>query len=454
MTAKQLFGTDGIRGPVGGNAVNPEFMLKLGWAVGKVLCHQPGDKVLIGKDTRISGYMIESALEAGLSAAGMHVRLLGPLPTPGIAYLTKTLRAAAGIVISASHNPYFDNGIKFFSSEGQKLTEEVEQAIAKTMGEPMQMVASAYLGKAGRIDDAVGRYAEFCKQSFAPSLTCSGLKVVLDCAHGATYQVAPIVFTELGAEVITIGNTPDGLNINLDCGSTHPAQLQQAVLAHQADVGIAFDGDGDRLIMVDHQGRLVDGDQCLYVMVAHALHKQEKVSGVVGTLMSNQGLVKSLQDLGVELVRANVGDKYVLAALHERGWLMGGEPSGHLLHLGKSSAGDGIIAALQILLAMVEQKKSLAELCAGMAKFPQLLINVAVTHSATEVVRSEVVQAAVTNAQAKLGDRGRVLIRPSGTEPLVRIMVEAEEAAQAKSIADRLHEVVEHEASLYQCASK
>jgi phosphoglucosamine mutase len=436
------FGTDGIRGPVGGDTINPEFMLKLGWAVGKVLCQKPGDRVLIGKDTRISGYMLESALEAGLSAAGMSIQLLGPLPTPGIAYLTRTLRAAAGIVISASHNAYGDNGIKFFSGAGAKLTAAHELAIEAAMHQPMTMVDSAELGKAERIEDAVGRYAEFCKQTVPEGFTCAGLTVVVDCAHGANYQVAPIVLSELGAKVIIIGAEPDGLNINEGYGSTHPERLQQAVLSEQADVGIAFDGDGDRLIMVDHHGCVVDGDECLYVMVAHALNCLQEVPGVVGTAMSNEGLVQTLSRLGVDFYRADVGDKHVLKALQARDWLMGGEPSGHLIHLGKTTTGDGLIAALQVLQAIVETGCSLADLRASMTRFPQVLINVAVAADAAALVASDRMVQAVSHAQSMVGAAGRVLVRPSGTEPLVRVMVEGEDSVLTKNTAEELASVI------------
>ncbi len=431
-----VFGTDGIRGRTGGKVINPESILKLGWAVGKALCQQPGNKILIGKDTRISGYMLESALEAGLSAAGMNIQLVGPLPTPGIAYLTKTLRASAGIVITASHNPYWDNGLKFFASNGGKLTEDDEKRVISQLSQPLTMVDSALLGKAERIDDARGRYAEFCKQSFPDDLSLSGMTIVVDCANGATYQVAPSVFAELGARVITLGGAPNGLNINLECGSTQPKALQQAVLKHQADVGIAFDGDGDRLIMVDHRGDLVNGDSCLYVMATHALKMDEAPVGVVGTQMSNEGLVRTLAEKDIGFYRAEVGDKYVLSALQSRGWQMGGEPSGHLIHLGKTTTGDGIIAALQVLRAMCESDRSLHELCADLNVFPQVLINIALSSGDLERMQTEAFSQLMKKSQKKLSGRGRVLVRLSGTEPVVRVMAESDDANLTQKVAE------------------
>lgn len=439
MTRK-YFGTDGIRGKVGEFPITPEFVLKLGWAVGRVLARGDGGKVVIGKDTRISGYMFESALEAGLSAAGVDILLLGPMPTPAIAYLTRTLHADAGIVISASHNPFEDNGIKFFSSDGTKLPDEVEQAIEAELDKPMEMAPPASLGKARRVTDAGGRYIEFCKSTFPNTLDLKGITVVIDCANGATYHVAPDVFRELGAKVLLMAAEPDGLNINVDCGSTHPGQLQEAVLKQGADLGIAFDGDGDRVLMVDHEGNLVDGDELLYI-IATARNSSEGIPGVVGTLMSNLGMEHALKQAGIGFVRAKVGDRYVMEKLKQYGWSLGGEGSGHLICLNCTTTGDGIIAALQVLRAIVEQGKSLVELKSGMSKYPQALINVRLNERC-DVMGLPAVQEAVKQAETELAGRGRILLRPSGTEPLIRVMVEGEDATLVGQLAEQLAETV------------
>jgi phosphoglucosamine mutase len=439
--SKKYFGTDGIRGRVGEYPVTAEFMLKLGWAAGRVLGTSSGDRVIIGKDTRISGYMFESALEAGLSAAGVDVRLLGPMPTPAIAYLTRTLHACAGIVISASHNAYADNGIKFFSGAGTKLPDDVEHAIEEELDREMVTVDSSRLGKAERVPDAAGRYIEFCKSTIPLTLSLKGLKIVVDCAHGATYQVAPSVFDELGAEVVAIGVDPDGLNINQDCGSTNPELLREIVLDHQADVGIALDGDGDRVIMVDHRGDLVDGDELLFIIAMSRQKEGTLNGGVGGTLMSNLGLEHALQSHDIAFSRANVGDRYVLELLKQNSSMIGGESSGHIICLDRTTTGDGIVSALQVLAAMVKSGKSLYELKAGMNKYPQRMINVPVTGK-VDLDSSPVVQDAIRSAEQRLAGRGRVLLRPSGTEPLVRVMVEGEDAAQVSEEADNLASVV------------
>lgn len=439
---KRYFGTDGIRGRVGSAPIIPEFMLKLGWAVGTAFRHHGACRVIIGKDTRISGYMFESALEAGLSAAGAHVQLLGPMPTPAIAYLTRTFMADVGIVISASHNPFYDNGIKFFSSVGSKLPDSLELEIERLVDEPMTVVDSALLGKVSRVEDASGRYIEFCKSSVPTSTSFKGLKVVLDCAHGATYKVAPSVFRELGADVRVIGASPDGLNINADVGSTHLAALRSAVVAEGADLGIAFDGDGDRVLMVDQSGNEVDGDQLLYI-IALDLHERGLLrGGVVGTLMTNLGLELAMKARGVEFVRANVGDRYVMAELRQREWILGGESSGHIVCLHHTSTGDGIIAALQVLKALQRSGLSLEQACAGMQKCPQKLINVRYAPGAGSPLEQQAVKDAVSQAEARLGDAGRVLLRLSGTEPLVRVMVEGQDAAQVEHEAAALADVV------------
>ena len=423
MTVRKYFGTDGIRGQVGQSHINPEFMLKLGWAVGRVLANGHRTKVVIGKDTRISGYMLESALEAGLSAAGVDVRMLGPMPTPAIAYLTQTMRANAGIVISASHNLFEDNGIKFFSADGGKLPDSMELAIEAEIAKTLQTVPSVALGKAMRVNDAPGRYIEFCKATI-PSLTrLSGLKIVVDCANGATYHIAPNVFGELGADVVAMGNKPDGFNINADCGSTAPKALRERVLSLNADVGIALDGDGDRVVMVDAKGNVVDGDQLIYVIAKDRHQRGLLHGGVVGTLMSNYGLEKAMALLGVPFVRTRVGDRYVLEALREHDWKIGGESSGHVVCLDKTTTGDGIVAALQILAIMVKQEKSLEDLCAGITLLPQTLLNLK-TEKAMLLAKNPQVLDAVSALDARLQGEGRVLLRPSGTEPMLRVMVE------------------------------
>ena len=443
---KQFFGTDGIRGTVGTHPITPDFMLKLGWAAGRILGGKSGGTILIGKDTRISGYLIESALEAGLSAAGIDVQLLGPMPTPAIAYLTQTLHAKAGIVISASHNPFADNGIKFFSAEGTKLADDVEHAIEAELNKNIVCNKSESLGKASRLEDAQGRYIEFCKSTFPRTFNLNNLKIVIDCANGATYQVAPKVFEELGAEVITIGISPDGLNINNGFGSTQPENLQKAVIEEKADLGIAFDGDGDRLIMVDHEGELVDGDQLLYV-IAMALYARGALKGgVVGTLMTNLGLEHAFKEHEIPFSRAGVGDRYVMEQLLEKNWRLGGESSGHLICLGQTTTGDGIVASLQVLAAVIGQGQSLQELAAGMKKYPMLLINVRVAEKPDLDNHSEI-QAALRAAEAELADTGRILLRPSGTEPLIRVMVEGQEQKLVESVAQKLADVVKKAAA-------
>jgi phosphoglucosamine mutase len=441
MGQRKYFGTDGIRGQVGASNINPEFMLKLGWAVGRVLANGQRKKVLIGKDTRVSGYMLESALAAGLSAAGVDVRLLGPMPTPAVAYLTQTLRANAGIVISASHNLFEDNGIKFFSADGSKLPDHLELEIEAAIEKKLQTVTSTELGKAKRIEDAPGRYIEFCKSTI-PSLTrLSGLKIAVDCAHGATYHIAPNVFSELGAEVLAMSDHPNGFNINQNCGSTAPEGLRQAVMKHGADVGVALDGDGDRVIMVNASGELVEGDQILYIIAQDRQQRGLLKGGVVGTQMSNYGLEKALGHLNIPFLRANVGDRYVLEALKERDWKIGGEPSGHIVCLDKTTTGDGIIAALQVLNIMVKQEKTLEQLCEGVKLLPQTLINLKTTKAAA-LSQNEQVLAAVENLSTKLRGDGRVLLRPSGTEPILRIMVEGNEhelvAQHAEQLTDQI----------------
>lgn len=434
---RRYFGTDGVRGRVGEGHITPEFVLKLGWAAGRVLSAGNGGKVLIGKDTRISGYMFESALEAGLSAAGVDIRLLGPMPTPGIAYLTRTLHAQAGIVISASHNPHYDNGIKFFSAHGAKLPDELEAAIETEMDAPMRTVPSSQLGRAKRVDDAAGRYIEFCKSTIGLGTTLAGLRLVVDCAHGATYHIAPKVFDELGATVDTIGVSPDGLNINDGCGSTAPAALQAAVRTQQADLGIALDGDGDRVIMVDAEGEVVDGDELLYIIARERQAAGQAFGGVVGTVMSNLGLERALEGLGIGFLRAPVGDRHVLERMQQHQWLLGGESSGHIICLDRTTTGDGIVAALQVLGIMVARGRSLRELRAGMQRHPQVMLNLQMLPG-FDVHASLSVQHAVQDAERQLGERGRVLLRPSGTEPLVRVMVEGEDASEVRRLAEAL----------------
>ena len=442
MTRK-YFGTDGIRGRVGVHPINAEFMLKLGWATGRVLGNGAATRVVIGKDTRISGYMFESALEAGLSAAGVDIRLLGPMPTPSIAYLTRTMHACAGIVISASHNPHHDNGIKFFSAQGTKLPADVEAAIEAELENPMVTVSSDKLGKAERVEDARGRYIEFCKSTIPSRISLRGLKIVVDCANGATYQVAPSVLEEMGADVIGIGVEPNGLNINEECGSTMPQHLCERVLKEGADLGIALDGDGDRVIMVDHKGELVDGDELLFIIAA-SRKKNEQLSGpVVGTLMSNLGLEHALHRLNIEFKRARVGDRYVMEMLNEHGGVVGGESSGHIICLDRTSTGDGVVSALQVLATMMQQNVALHELKQGMTKYPQHMINVPLVRC-LDVDKDESIQTAVRQAETCLAGKGRVLLRSSGTEPLIRVMVEGEDEALVHRQAKLLAEVVEH----------
>ncbi|HEY8354175.1 MAG TPA: phosphoglucosamine mutase [Methylophilaceae bacterium] len=452
MTRK-YFGTDGVRGRVGEAPITPEFVMRLGYAAGKVLADHESHQhkgvrpsVLIGKDTRISGYMLEAALEAGLAAAGVDVMLTGPMPTPAVAYLTRALRAQIGIVITASHNPFEDNGIKFFSAEGTKLPDEVEIEIEAELEKPMYVVASAQLGKARRIDDAAGRYIEFCKSSFPNAMDLRGLKIVLDCAHGATYHVAPSVFHELGAEVVVIGNQPDGLNINLDCGSTHAATLCSAVVSHQADLGIAFDGDGDRVLMADSRGNLLDGDQLLYIIAMHRKQQGRLQGGVVGTLMSNLALEHALAGADIPFARAKVGDRYVLELLAQHGWQLGGENSGHILALDQHSSGDGIIAALQVLQAVIASGKTLDELGAALKLYPQTLVNVTVRQRINPDTEP-MLQQAVASAEAELNGKGRVLLRASGTEPKIRVMVEGISVDQTRHLAEQIAVVVRRVAS-------
>lgn len=439
--ARRYFGTDGIRGRVGVWPITPEFVLKLGWAVGKVLARQGNGKVLIGKDTRISGYMFESVLESGLSAAGIDTHLLGPMPTPAIAYLTRTLRAQAGIVISASHNPYYDNGIKFFSAQGMKLGDEIELAIEEQLEQPMTTVDSKELGKAIRVMDAPGRYIEFCKSTVSSDIILNGLKIVVDCAHGAAYHIAPNVFRELGAEVIEVGVEPNGLNINLECGATHPEVLQQQVLAHQADLGVALDGDGDRVVLVDHQGHLLDGDELLYIMAKYQSSLGPFQGGIVGTVMSNLGLEIALKSLNIELVRVPVGDRYIISELTKRQWRLGGEPSGHIVCRDMTTTGDGIITALQILAAMRHQHLALADMRQGLEKYPQILVNVKLPRPDYSIDHPSI-QQAIQDIETSLGQQGRVLLRRSGTEPLVRIMVEGKNEEHIKHFAHQLAEIV------------
>ncbi len=434
---RKYFGTDGIRGLVGEAPITAEFVLKLGWAAGRVLTKGGRGKVLIGKDTRISGYMLESALQAGLSSAGVDIRLLGPMPTPAIAYLTRTLHAQAGIVISASHNPFQDNGIKFFSARGEKLPDEVELAIEAELDKSMHTVDSSLLGKAERVRDAEGRYIEFCKSTIPGNVELRGMKLVVDCAHGATYQVAPHVFEELGAEVIRLGVQPNGLNINNGCGSTHPEAMRASVLEHKADLGVALDGDGDRLIMVDHKGELVDGDELLFIIAQSRRAAGNLKGAVIGTVMSNLGLEHALCALGVDFQRAAVGDRYVMDLLRKEGGTLGGESSGHIICLDCTTTGDGIVSALQVLAALVQSGRSLHELKSGMAKYPQCLINVR-TDKKFDFAASSHVQDALRAVEAQLASKGRVLLRASGTEPLIRVMIEGVDAQQVESLANYL----------------
>lgn len=436
---REYFGTDGIRGRVGSTPITPDFCLHLGWAIGKVLANGHAPMVLIGKDTRISGYMIESVLEAGLVSAGVDVNLLSPIPTPAVAYLTRTLGADAGIVISASHNPFDDNGIKIFSAEGNKLPDERELAIERQLRQPIECVSAGRLGRAFRVDDARGRYIEFCKSTMDRGLNLHGLKVVLDCANGATYAVAPKVFSELGAKVTAIGIEPDGTNINEQCGSTHPQALAAKVVEVGADVGIAFDGDGDRVVMVDGQGNVMDGDELLYVIAKSGFMRGRIEGGVVGTVMSNLGLERALETCGIPFERVAVGDRHVHERLCANGWHLGGEASGHLICLSLTTTGDGIVAALQVLGAMVESGRSLAELRMGMHKLPQATANVE-TQDPRVVARCDGLDAVARRIESAMGERGRVVIRPSGTEPVLRIMVEGFDAGEVQEYAQTLAE--------------
>ena len=441
MANRKYFGTDGVRGKVGTYPITPDFALKLGWAAGKVLASQGSRTVLIGKDTRISGYMLESALEAGLAAAGLTAAFTGPMPTPAVAYLTRTFRLEAGIVISASHNPYYDNGIKFFSAEGTKLPDNIEEAIEAMLDQPMDCVESAELGKARRINDAAGRYIEFCKSTFPAHLGLDGYKIVVDCANGATYHIAPNVLRELGAEVIEIGAAPNGININEKCGATDVKALQEKVLETKADVGLAYDGDGDRIMMVDHLGNKVDGDQILFIIAREALRSGQLKGGVVGTLMSNMSLEIALKMLGVPFVRANVGDRYVLEKMVEHNWTLGGENSGHIIIADKNTTGDGIIASLAVLSAMVQHRLSLNELASAVKLFPQVLINVRFA-GGDNPLESEAVKAVAADVEKRLEGKGRILLRKSGTEPLIRVMVECEDGVLAKQCAEEIAEAV------------
>jgi len=441
--SRKYFGTDGIRGRVGDAPVTPDFMLKLGWATGKVFASEDGTKptVVIGKDTRVSGYMLESALQAGLVAAGANVKLLGPLPTPGIALLTRTQKADAGIVISASHNPYFDNGIKFFNGQGSKLSDELELQIEVMIDSPMETVNSEQLGKASRIVDAAGRYVEYCKSTFPDELSLKGMKLVIDCAHGATYHIAPAVFEELGATTVVIGATPDGYNINDGVGSTEPAALQAKVLEEGADIGIAFDGDGDRLQMVNAKGELLTGDDVLYVLAMHRLANGDSDAGIVGTLMTNMGLELALEAGGLRLARAKVGDRYVKELMVAEGWSLGGESSGHIICGDLSTTGDGVIAALQVLAAVRASGKSLEVLASGFNPLPQVLVNVRIKKG-FDLSAHPTIAEACRRVESELEGRGRLLLRPSGTEPVIRVMVEGDDAVAIDALADEVADAI------------
>ena len=441
MSNRKYFGTDGIRGKVGEYPITPDFALKLGWAAGRILAKDGVKKVLIGKDTRISGYMLESALEAGFASAGVATAFTGPMPTPAIAYLTRTFRADAGVVISASHNPFYDNGIKFFSTEGKKLDDAIELEIEAQLEKEIDCVESIQLGRASRITDAAGRYIEFCKSTFDHDLSLASLKIVVDCANGATYHIAPKVLRELGADVIKIGCDPDGVNINDNCGATDIRALAKCVIDEKADLGFALDGDGDRIIMVDHKGRKIDGDLIIYIIAREALRQGQLKGGVVGTLMSNMGLEIALKNLGIQFVRAKVGDRYVLEKMLEKNWRLGAENSGHVLLLDKTTTGDGIIAGLQVLAAMVRNNMSLADLCSGMTMMPQVLINVRFAGKHDPLTNPNV-KLAIEQAEKQLGIHGRVLIRKSGTEPLIRVMVEGIDAAEVQKLAEQIAEAV------------
>ena len=444
--SRKYFGTDGVRGRVGEHPITADWILKLGRAAGIVLAGNDKRGVVIGKDTRVSGYMFESALEAGLAAAGANVLLLGPMPTPAVAYLTRTLYACAGIVISASHNPYEDNGIKFFSADGEKLPDDVEQAIEDELDQPFVTIDSAHMGKASRVDDAAGRYIEFCKGTMPFGSLLSGIRIALDCAHGSTYKVAPAVLRELGAKVHVIGNNPNGMNINDGCGSNHPEAMQAHVVESGADVGIALDGDGDRVVFADREGNLVDGDELLYIIASTRKREGTLTGGVVGTVMTNFGLEKALSELGVPFIRTAVGDRHIHRALVERDWMLGGEASGHLLSLDRTSTGDGIVSALQILEIMVRTGKSLSELREGMQKYPQIMINVPVSASAREQFSdSENINRALRDVENELNGKGRVILRPSGTEPLIRVTLEGSDFSQVERLANQLADTVRAE---------
>ncbi|GAB1106625.1 MAG: phosphoglucosamine mutase [Shewanella algae] len=434
---RKFFGTDGIRGKVGAGKMTPELALKLGWAAGRVLSRSGTRKVIIGKDTRISGYLFESALEAGLSAAGLNVMLMGPMPTPAVAYLTRTFRAEAGVVISASHNPYYDNGIKFFSTDGSKLDDELELEIEAELEKPLVCVESHLLGKVSRIDDAAGRYIEYCKGNFPADQTLAGLKIVVDCAHGATYHIAPNVFRELGAEVVTIGDKPNGININDQVGATSMAKICETVVSEGADLGIALDGDGDRIMMVNRQGEVIDGDQILYILACDAQKRGILKGGVVGTLMSNLGLELALKQLNIPFARSKVGDRYVMELLKEKDWRIGGENSGHILNLDHGTTGDGIVAGILVLAAMRRHNASLDELTESMKMLPQVLINVRFEGN-SDPLASQLVKDAQAQVESQLGERGRVLLRKSGTEPLIRVMVEGDDEAQVRAHAESI----------------
>lgn len=442
MSERKYFGTDGVRGRVGEFPITPEFAVKLGWAAGKVLAAKGTSKVLVGKDTRVSGYMLESALEAGLAAAGVSVDFLGPMPTPGIAYLTRTFRAAAGIVISASHNPYYDNGIKFFADNGHKLPDSVELEIERLLDEPMDCVSSEHLGRANRIADAAGRYIEFCKSVFPSELSLQGLHIVVDCAHGATYHIAPNVFRELGAKVTEIGSKPNGLNINQECGATHLDALKAEVLAQKADCGLALDGDGDRIMMVTDKGRVIDGDEILYVLAVTAQSQGQLQGGLVGTLMTNFALEKECQQRNIPFVRAKVGDRYVIEELVKRDWCLGGENSGHVINRQYHTTGDGIIAGLQVLAAMQFAGKSLHDLSKDFNKLPQVLVNVRFAGE-QDPLEADNVRAVVNEVETVLAGKGRVLLRKSGTEPLIRVMVEGEDETVVAGFAKQIAKEVE-----------
>lgn len=438
----KYFGTDGIRGQVGVAPMIPEFLVKLGWAIGTVLAQHNASRVAIGKDTRITGALFESALQAGFTAAGVDVYMLGTLPTPGIAYLTRSMGFDAGIVISASHNPYQDNGVKIFSRDGTKISDEIEQCIEHLLAQPMVMVASEKIGHIYRVDEAIKRYLDFCQQTFPANLSLKNLKIIVDCANGANYYIGPRILSDLGAEVMALGDRPDGLNINLDCGSTHPELLQKTVLSQQADLGIAFDGDGDRLIMVDHKGELVDGDELLFIIVNAAKNTGKSIGGVAGTLMTNLGLEEALQNMDIPMVRTKVGDRYVLEALKQHNWEIGGEASGHIIHLGYSTTGDGIIASLLVLAEIARTGKPLHELKQAMHKCPQSLINVKIL-TPVDPLSVPAIKAATEQVEKQLQGRGRVLLRASGTEPLIRVMVEGHDAAEVAKLATELAHIVE-----------